>query len=182
MSNNTKSINIEQDGEKYTVTITSIIDDQQVVNQKTLANVTELEAFYTKHINKALATQSLYETLAKQNAGEARAWFRELNKVNQNNYYAKRRSEIINWMQNFHWRYSKPGETPIDCEITEAGWLRALEQPKNLLRLTVDNKRKWSAKEPGGESFDVISADFEFWLGTDDNNVVHRIRKIKKLK
>lgn len=176
----TQSINIEQTAEGYTLTVTTLIDEQPITTTLNFATAEELKAYVFPQIEEALAREVIAQQQAQRWEGTARAWFRELNGVSQNDYYNTKRPKIIEWMQGYHWRYRAPGEDAVNCELLNSGFLRRLENPANVFRLTPDNKRRWSGRQPGGDLFEMLSSDQEFWRGKDAAGETHIIRRIKK--
>jgi len=176
----TQNISIEQTAEGYTVTLTTLIEEQPITTTLTFATAEELKAYVFPQIEEALAREVIAQQQALRWENTARAWFRELNGIGENDYYTTKRPEVIAWMQDFHWRYRAPGQDSVDCELLQSGFLRRLENPANVFRLTPDNRRRWSGRQPGGDLFTLLSSDQEFWRGTDSNGEVHLIRRIKK--
>jgi hypothetical protein len=176
----TQSISITQTQSGYTLTVESLIDEQPITTTLNFDTAEELKSYVFPQIEEALAREVIAQQQAKRWENTARAWFRELNGVSQNDYYTQKRPEIIEWMQGYHWRYRAPGEDAVDCELLSSGFLRRLENPANVFRLTPDNRRRWEGRQPGGDLFTLLSSDQEFWRGTDANGETHIIRRIKK--
>jgi len=176
----TQNISIEQTAEGYTLTVTTLIDEQPITTTLTFGTAEELKAYVFPQIEEALAREVIAQQQAQRWGGTVRAWQRELNAVNQNDFFNQKRPKIIEWMQGYHWRYRAPGQDAVDCEMLQSGFLRTLESPRNVFRLTPDNKRRWSGRQPGGDLFEMLSSDQEFWRGTDAAGETHIIRRIKK--
>jgi hypothetical protein len=181
MSKYSKDIDITQSGETYRVTITETVGNEQPIVTTLDLTEAELKAYTDAKIDEASALQDLYEGLTLRAAGEQRAWFRELNKVNQNDYYSRKRPKIQEWTDGYNFRYSNTdGQDPIDCTINASGFVRPVEGAGNFLRVTFDSKRRIQARVPGGNLFTMLSTDEEWWIGTDENNVTHRLRRVQK--
>src|SRR6056297_198208 len=181
MSRYSKGIDISQDGTNYTVTITETVGDESPIVTTVTLTEAELKAYTDSKIDAAIALQDLHEGLALRAEGEQRAWFRELNKVGQNDYYTDKRAKIKEWADGYNFRYlNNDGQSPIDCTINASGFVRPIEGPGNFLRVTFDSKRRIQARVPGGNSFTMLSLDEEWWVGTDDQNVTHVLRRVQK--
>ena len=176
----TQSIDIQQTAEGYTLTVQSLIDEQPITTTLNFATAEDLKAYVFPQIEEALAREVIAQQQAQRWGGTVRAWQRELNAVNQNDFFNQKRPKIIEWMQGYNWRYRAPGQDAVDCELLQSGFLRTLESPRNVFRLTPDNKRRWSGRQPGGDLFEMLSSDQEFWRGTDAAGETHIIRRIKK--
>jgi hypothetical protein len=181
MSRYTKQLDISTTETGYRVTITETVGDEQPIVTTLELTEAELKAYTDAEIDKAAALQDLYEGLALRAAGEQRAFFRELNKVNQNDYYDRKRPKIKEWTDNYNFRYlNTDGQEPIDCTINASGFVRPIDGTTNFLRVTFDSRRRIQARVPGGNLFTMLSTDEEWWVGTDDNNVTHRLRRVQK--
>ena len=183
MSKYSKNIDLQPDGAGFALTITETVGDEQpIVTELSFADSTELKAYTDAQIDKAIAEQTLYETLAQRADGESRAWFRALNDVGQNTYYADKRPAIKQWADGYDFRYSNTaGQDPVDARINASGFLREIAGPGNFLRITFNARRRIQARVPGAaETFTMLSADEEWWRGTDAEGTVHRIRRIPK--
>jgi hypothetical protein len=181
MSRYTKGIDITQSGDTYRVTITETVGDEQPIVTQLDLTETELQTYTDAQIDAQLSLQDLYEGLSKRAEGEQRAWFRELNKVGKNEYYSRKRPKIKEWTDGYNFRYlNTDGQEPIDCTINASGFVRPIEGAGNFLRVTFDSRRRIQARVPGGNLFTMLSLDEEWWVGTDENNITHRLRRIKK--
>lgn len=185
MSRYAKNIDLQPNGTGYDLTITETVGDETpIVTTLSFADATELKAYTDAQIDKAIAEQTLYETLAQRADGESRAWFRALNGVNQNTYYNDKRPKIKQWADGYDFRYSNTaGQDPVDARINASGFLREIGGPGNFLRITFNAKRRIEARVPGAaETFTMLSADEKRWRGRDAEGTVHRIRRIKKIE
>lgn len=185
MSRYSKNIDLQPNGTGYDLTITETVGDETpIVTKLNFADETELKAYTDAQIEKAIAEQTLYETLANRADGDSRAWFRALNGVGQNTYYNDKRPKIKQWADGYDFRYSNTaGQDPVDARINASGFLREIAGPGNFLRITFNAKRRIQARVPGAaDTFTMLSADEEWWTGTDAEGTVHRIRRIKKIE
>lgn len=185
MSRYQKQIALTEQGTGYQLTLTETVGDETpIVTTLTFADEAELKAYTDAQIEKALAEQTLYESLANRADGDSRAWFKALNEVGQNTYYNDKRPKIKQWADGYDFRYSNTaGQDPVDARINASGFLRELKGPGNFLRITFNARRRIEAKVPGAsDTFVMLSADEEWWIGTDAEGTTHRIRRIKKIE
>jgi hypothetical protein len=183
MSRYTKSINLQQDGTGFALTITETVGDESpIVTELSFADATELKAYTDAQLDKAIAEQTLFETQANRAEGEQRAWFAALNSVSENDYYSRKRPKIKEWTDGYNFRYlNSAGQAPVDCTINASGFVRPIEGAGNFLRVTFDSRRRIEARVPGApDTFLMLSADEQWWVGTDADNVMHRLRRIQK--
>lgn len=179
MSDYTKDIRIEPDGNGYIVTITERVDGTDIVTEESFPDADTMKVYVRQKVDEANAQDAIFELKATRKKGEVAAWLRELDSVGHNDYYTVRRPELIEWMQKWHWRYTEPGERPVDCEISGGGQLSPVGGGRNLIRITPDNRRKWSAGT--GQGFEVFSSDLRFWKGYDSQGNRHLFERIEKV-
>lgn len=185
MSRYSKDIDLQASGAGFTLTITEAVGDEQpIVTTLNFADATELKSYTNLQIDKAIAEQTLYESLAQRADGESRAWFRALNGVGENTYYNDKRPQIKAWADGYDFRYSNTaGQSPVNARINASGFLREIGGTGNFLRIAFDARRRIQARVPGAaDTFTMLSADEEWWVGTDADGTVHRIRRIKKIE
>lgn len=179
MSNFTKNIKIEPDGAGYKVTITTVIDGSQIIKEETFPDAESLKAYTSEQIDMALLAEAIHQLQANRQTAEVNAWLRALAGVNQKDYEAVRRPQLIEWMQKWRWQVTLPGEISVNCEITGGGQMVPVRGGQNVIRVTPIARRKWKAGT--GQGFFMVSANQQTWEGYDDQGERYVIEKIKKV-